>query len=130
MTALVFLIAEKYMVYAKSVEKDGETECYVMTMASTTREHRFVIITQRVVLNSSIAVMIAAVAAAYIITMRIVQPLKKMTNAAKDFAKGDFSIRVDVSSRNGEVAELGKAFNNMAESLANLEKMRNSFLGS
>jgi signal transduction histidine kinase len=52
-----------------------------------------------------------------------------MTGASKKFAKGDFSARVTVYG-NDEVAELGKSFNNMAESLDSLEKMRNSFLAN
>ena len=121
---------DQYMVYAKTVERNGDIECYVMTLASTNRENNFVSITRRVVINSSIWVMLAAVIAAYFITNRIVNPLKKMTNAAKKFAKGDFSIRVDVAKANDEVAELARAFNNMADSLESLEKMRNSFLAN
>ena len=73
--------------------------------------------------------MLAAVIAAYFITERIVRPMRAMTGAAKSFAKGDFSARVVVYG-NDEVSELGKAFNNMAESLDNLEKMRNGFLAN
>ena len=122
--------AEKYTIFAQTVMNNGEIVMRVMTMASTTREHRFVSITQRVVMNSSLAVMIAAVVVAYFIAMRILQPLKKMTDAVRKFGKGDFSIRVEVSEKNREVAELSKAFNNMAESLESLDKMRNSFLAN
>ena len=121
---------EQYMAYAKPVERAGKIECYVLTLASTDRENAFVRITRQVVINSSIGVMIATVFAAYIITERIVQPLRKMTSAAKEFAKGDFSVRVAVNDKNAEVSELAKAFNNMAESLESLEKMRNSFLAN
>lgn len=122
--------SEQYMAFAKPVIVNGDIKCYVLTLSSTDREHNFVRITRQAVINSSVAVMIAAVVAAYIITQRIVRPLKNMTNAAKDFAKGDFSIRVDVDERNDEVAALAKAFNNMADSLESLEKMRNSFLAN
>ncbi len=123
-------LKDQYMAIAKPVYRDGETECYVITFTSTNKENAFVKITRQVVINSSIWVLMAAVIAAYFITERIVHPLKRMTNAAKKFAKGDFSVRVSVSKQNDEVAELGKAFNNMAESLDNLEKMRNSFLAN
>ena len=123
-------LEDQYMVYAKPVNIDGEPICYVMTLANTNKEHNFVSITRRVVINSSIWVMIAAVVAAYIITERIVKPLRKMTSATKSFAEGDFSTRVDVDKHNIEIAELAKAFNNMAESLESLEKMRNSFLAN
>ena len=123
-------LKDQYMAFAKPVEKNGEVECYVMTLASTDRESNFVKITRQVVINSSLIVMLAALIAAYIITERIVHPLRKMTVAAKNFAKGDFSARVSVGEHNDEVAELGKAFNNMADSLESLEKMRNSFLAN
>ena len=123
-------LQDQYMVYAKPVNVDGEAIWYVMTLSNTNKEHNFVSITRRVVINSSIWVMIAAVVAAYIITERIVKPLRKMTAATKSFAEGDFSTRVDVDKHNNEIAELAKAFNNMAESLESLEKMRNSFLAN
>ena len=102
---------DQYMVYAKPANVDGEAICYVMTLANTNKEHNFVSITRRVVINSSIWVMIVAVVAAYIITERIVKPLRKMTAATKSFAEGDFSTRVDVDKHNIEIAELAKAFN-------------------
>ena len=123
-------LSDQYMAYAKPVRLNNSLECYVLTLASTNRESNFVSTTRRVVINSSIWVMLAAVIAAYFITNRIVNPLKNMTNAAKKFAKGDFSVRVPVSKNNDEVAELGRAFNNMADSLESLEKMRNSFLAN
>ena len=121
---------DQFMVYAKPVLYEGGTLCYVMAMSSTNRENTFVSITRRVVINSSIWVMLAAVVAAYFITDRIVRPLKNMTEATKKFAKGDFTARVTVAGRHDEVAELGIAFNNMADSLDNLEKMRSSFLAN
>ena len=124
------ILESDYMVYGKAVVGSDGVECYVLTLTSIERENSFVSITRRVVINSSIWVMMAAVIAAYFITDRIVKPLKTMTSAAKKFAKGDFSVRVSVSKSNDEVAELGKAFNNMADSLESLEKMRNSFLAN
>jgi signal transduction histidine kinase len=86
-------------------------------------------ISRNAVINSSIWVMLAAVIAAYFITERIVRPMRAMTDASKSFAKGDFSARVVVTGKD-EVSELSRAFNSMAESLDNLEKMRNSFLAN
>lgn len=123
-------LEDQYMAIAKPVMRDGMIECYVMTLTSTDRENHFVQVTRRVVINSSIGVLLAALVAAYVITERIVHPLRKMTSAAKSFAKGDFSARVNVGKQNDEVAELGRAFNNMADSLESLEKMRNSFLAN
>ena len=122
---------DQYMICAREISSDGDNIGYILTFASTTRETNLVLATRRAVINGSIWVMVAAVIAAYFITARLVHPLRSMTNAAKKFAKGDFSVRVDVSGKHrDEVTELGMAFNNMAESLDSLEKMRNSFLAN
>ena len=123
------LLEEQSLVYAMPIETGGVSRGYVITVSSTVNEDNLVGLTRRAVINASVWVMLAAVIAAYFITERIVHPLRTMTGAAKKFAKGDFSVRVAVNGRD-EVAELGSAFNNMAESLDNLEKMRNSFLAN
>ena len=120
---------ERCIAYGKSIVTDGENRGYVFTLASTTKEDVLIKVARKTVINSSIWVMLAAVIAAYFITERIVHPLKKMTRAAKSFGKGDFSERIAVNGHD-EVSELALAFNNMAESLENLESMRNSFLAN
>ena len=120
---------DKYIIYGKSIVTDGQPRGYVFTLASTTKEDVLIGVARKTVINSSIWVMLAAVIAAYFITERIVHPLKSMTRAAKSFAKGDFSERITVTGHD-EVSDLALAFNNMAESLENLESMRNSFLAS
>ena len=121
--------SDKCIAYGKSIVTYGEVRGYVFTIASSIKEDVLINVARKTVINSSIWVMLAAVIAAYFITERIVHPLKKMTKAAKSFAKGDFSERIAVNGHD-EVSELATAFNNMAESLENLESMRNSFLAN
>jgi len=52
-----------------------------------------------------------------------------MGNVTKRFAKGEFSSRVTVVGSD-EIATLGVAFNQMADSLEQLETMRNSFISN
>ncbi len=120
---------EPYLTYAKAIVVEGNLSGYVLAMNSTATEDNLISITRRAVINGSVWVMLAAIIAIYFITERITHPLKKMTEASKTFAKGDFSVRVPVYGED-EVAELAVALNNMAQSLDNLEKMRNSFLAS
>lgn len=115
--------------YGKSIGDDANPKGYVFTLASTIKEDVLIGVARKTVINSSIWVMLAAVIAAYFITERIVHPLKSMTRATKSFGKGDFSERITVNGHD-EVSELATAFNNMAESLENLENMRNSFLAN
>lgn len=74
-------------------------------------------------------VMVAVLIAVYFITEMITGPLREMSKAAKSFAKGLFNVRVPVRGKD-EVAELATAFNNMAQSLENLENMRNTFMAN
>lgn len=65
----------------------------------------------------------------YFITARMVRPLKQMSNAARSFASGDFSVRVPVRDKD-EIGQLAVAFNNMAKSLVSLEDMRRNFVAN
>lgn len=127
--ALNGICEEKSLIYAKEVIDGTADGGYIIGLSSMDSEDRLIAITRNAVFNSSIWVMLAAVIAVYFITERIIHPLRTMTGAAKKFGKGDFTARVTVYGKD-EVAELGNAFNNMADSLASLEKMRNSFLAN
>ena len=78
---------------------------------------------------SSLWILIAVLIAVYFITEMITGPLREMNKAAKKFGSGRFDIRVPVRG-NDEVAELAKAFNDMAASLENFENTRNTFMAN
>lgn len=65
----------------------------------------------------------------YFLTAKMVRPLRQMSNAAKSFSKGDFTVRVPVAN-NDEIGQLAVAFNNMASSLTTLEETRRSFVAN
>ncbi|MBR4242155.1 MAG: HAMP domain-containing histidine kinase [Eubacterium sp.] len=65
----------------------------------------------------------------WLLTKRMVTPLRQMSAAAKSFALGDFSYRVKISS-NDELADLEYAFNEMADALDKLENSRRSFVAN
>ncbi len=67
--------------------------------------------------------------ALYAITLRWSRPLKKISAAAIAIAEGDFTKTVPVNG-NDEIAELCKSFNNMTDSLRELEDMRRGFIGN
>ena len=74
-------------------------------------------------------VLIATLVAVYFISERIISPLKAMSKAARSFASGKLDVRVPVTGRD-EISELAVAFNDMAASMMDLEKMRSSFLSN
>ena len=120
---------DRSLVYGKELTKNGEKIGYVFAFSSTVREDSVIAVVRKAVVNSCIVVMIAAVLAAYIMTERLVRPVRIITDVAKNYGKGDFSERIPIDG-NDEVSDLAVALNNMADSLDSLEKMRNSFLAN
>lgn len=123
------LINDRSLVYGKEVVKNGEIDGYVFAFSSTVKEDSVISVVRKAVINSCIVVMIAAVFTSYIMTERLVQPLRTITDVAKNYGKGDFSERIPIEGKD-EVSELAAALNHMADSLDSLEKMRNSFLAN
>ncbi len=63
----------------------------------------------------------------FLFSRNITVPLKKINNALKEFAKGDFSRRIEYK-HNNEIGELASNINYLADSIGALEKMRQDFV--
>ena len=122
-------VQENSIACARRVVTDGENRGFVIALTSTEDMDNLIGALMRAVFSSSAWVMLAAVIAIYFISERIISPLRTMTNASKKLANGDYSTRVEVTG-GGEIADLASAFNNMAESIENLDKIRSSFMAS
>ena len=81
----------------------------------------------RLFILSAVAALSLSILAISIFSYNMVKPLKQMAVAAKQFGKGDFSVRVSETT-NDEIGELAVSFNNMAESLSSSEITRKSFI--
>ena len=67
--------------------------------------------------------------AIYFVTARMTKPLREMAAAAKSFSTGDFTVRVPAEGED-EIAQLARSFNHMADSMADLESVRRSFIAN
>ncbi|MBQ5322561.1 MAG: HAMP domain-containing histidine kinase, partial [Oscillospiraceae bacterium] len=67
--------------------------------------------------------------AIYFVTSRMTKPLREMAAAAKSFSTGDFTVRVHAEGED-EIAQLARSFNHMADSVADLESVRRSFIAN
>ena len=65
-------------------------------------------------------ILAAAIVMALMISGSIVKPIKKVTEAAKKIAAGDFQVHLDVKSKD-EVGELADCFNKTIEKLVNYQ---------
>ena len=117
-------------VYAEKITtSNGHDEGIVIASRPVVYTKAFVRETLRTTLLACMWVMMAAIIASYLISDRIVRPLQDMSNAAKEFAAGHFDVRVDVRG-NDEIAQLARAFNNMATDLERLEQTRSTFIAN
>lgn len=85
----------------------------------------------KTVVSAALLVLLAILIAVYFISDRVTSPLRGMCTATRQFANGNFDVRVPVPAHGrDEVAQLASAFNRMAESLEHLENLRNTFIAN
>ncbi len=70
---------------------------------------------------------VIAFVVAFVLARQIVKPVKRMRDAAKSIAAGNFDLRIPVKTTD-EIGQLSKSFNSMTQSLSELESMRSSFI--
>ncbi|MFF8102583.1 ATP-binding protein [Streptomyces sp. NPDC016640] len=76
----------------------------------------------------AVGVALAAVLGALLLSRAVLRPVRAMTLAAKGLGEGDLDRRVPVSGRD-EIAQLGGAFNRMADSLRAGEERQRRLTG-
>ena len=101
----------------------------VIVTTDTGDVERFTDMVLRIFLLSAIATLSMSILAIGLFSYNMVKPLKQMALAARQFGKGDFSVRVN-GSTNDEISELARSFNAMAESLSASETTRKSFVAN
>lgn len=101
----------------------------VFACSASARQDALLDVMLKTILISSLWVMLAALVVVYIVTERVIGPLKDMSRMASEFAAGNYNARVPVRGKD-EVAALAVAFNDMADSIARLEVMRNTFVAN
>lgn len=127
---IIGVFEKPHYVYTSPVYNNNDMVCGTVFVCSETgvlSDLMEVIV--KAIIVSILWVLLAALIAVYFITEKITGPLKEISVAAKQFAKGKFDVRVRVRG-NDEIARLAVAMNNMAESLDNYDTMRNTFMSN
>ena len=68
-----------------------------------------------------------AIVLAFLLSRRVLSPVKALINATRQFGKGDFSRRVEYKDK-GELGELAQSFNSMADNLERNESLRRNMV--
>ncbi len=69
------------------------------------------------------AILLAAVVASLLASRQVLHPVRRLTAATQQMARGQLTTRVDIQGRD-EVAVLARSFNEMAQALADAEEQR------
>lgn len=126
------------------VDQNGEKYFFAGTLCHNNNEQYFIISVQNFragfqpYIKPYIKMMLIAVCIAVILaffsswaaTYRIVRPLKKMAEATKHYANGDFKYRIREYSHFTEFYDLTDAFNRMAKKLEVNETSRRNFVAN
>ena len=81
-------------------------------------------------LLSACVMLLCASVLTKLLMRRLTDPLQKVTDAAQRFGGGDLSVRVEGVEGEGEVADLARTFNRMAENIQSNDNTRGQFMGN
>ena len=81
-------------------------------------------------LMSACVMLLCASVLTKLLMRRLTDPLQKVTDAAQRFGGGDLSVRVEGVEGEGEVADLARTFNRMAENIQSNDNSRGQFMGN
>ena len=79
---------------------------------------------------TALVVLMISFMASSVTTMRQIQPIREMAAATRQYAEGNFDVRMNDYGREDEIGELAASFNNMAESLQQTERQRREFIAN
>ncbi len=79
----------------------------------------------RYLIQATIGAVVVAGLLAFWFTRMALRPLSEMAAATRELAAGDYKVRVTIGAED-EVGRLGRAFNDMADSLERLDDLRRS----
>ena len=125
------MFAQKAIWYASSLtDAEGNVDGYIISfnMYAGGDEDLFASMIRSISLTALWLVIVMLVAI-YVISYKVMTPLREMSNAAKSFAHGKFDVRVPERG-NDEVAELARSFNKMAMAVQSKDEMQKQFLSS
>ncbi|MBR6693954.1 MAG: HAMP domain-containing histidine kinase [Clostridia bacterium] len=120
---------DNHFTAARTVKYNNGAEIVIFSASPSSQPMTFFKSLIKIYLFAAIVPILIMLVAGYLMSYRLMRPLRQMSDAAKRMAKGDFSRRIPVVS-DDEIGELSISFNNMTNSLAQLEGMRRSFVAN
>lgn len=96
-------------------------------ISPTTTHQMFVDAVHRYLIQATLGALALAALLSFVLTRRLLRPLAEMAVVTRRIAAGDYSARVHARGRD-EVGQLGAAFNRMADSLEEVDRLRKTMV--
>ena len=119
-----------YYVGAECPDEQGNISAYVFISAPADEVTDLMEQVSRMFILILLMALIGTLIVSYFISARMTAPLKIMAMAAREYAAGNFDVRVPEDSHCTEIDELAVSFNNMARDLAQLDELTRGFIGN
>jgi serine phosphatase RsbU (regulator of sigma subunit) len=118
-------IAEKdSSIYIKAPIKKGElgTIGYVYAVYDSSKLSKMLALALQNLIIISGVVLLAGMGGAYLVSLMLVGPVRRLADAARQIGQGNFDVSVNTKSSN-ELGQLAETFNQTAKSLKEAQKM-------
>ena len=79
---------------------------------------------------TALVVLAVSFAVCSLITMRQIKPIRELIWATRQYAEGNFDVRMNDCRREDEIGELAASFNHMAETLQQTERQRRELIAN
>ncbi len=126
-----------HFISVEPISASGKFVGAVIAAQDTDSLHEPIKAVLKMFIFSALLALAIAFVATYVLSYQMTKPLREMSAAAKQYAKGDFSNRISMPDRKqvlgsdeDEVAELVTAFNSMANALSAIETSRRNFVAN
>jgi len=108
----------------------GSTDVLVWVAAPADHSLSFFKDLRNAFTTHTILVLFLTLFATYFATRQTVKPIRQLSSAALDFARGEFGARVPLPRKQDELYDMAVSFNNMADSVQSMEESRRSLMAS
>jgi len=124
---------DKQLVQAMPLTTHRSGEVYAVLLVTAPPDQVQEVLTQSTAIFFHVAalVLVVAMIASFFVSRNQALSLRSVASAARRFGHGDLDVRlIPEKSDTAEMAELGQAFNAMADSLAKSERQRQEFVAN
>jgi two-component system, OmpR family, sensor kinase len=109
--------ALRFRYRARRVGGAGHMDGVIVVLSSVGREHREIDDAVKVTGVTKFGLLVAAALLAWLLARRLLAPVRKLTEAARNATESDLTQRIPTTSGRDEVAELARTFNAMLDRL-------------